>query len=82
MNWKTLVEKQNAETYTLPDGWDSRDAIAEQLECSPERVRLELAPAIKAGTVEMNVFPVWDKVTKRVQRVTAYRTKPPKAVRA
>jgi len=78
MNWKTLVESQNAATYVLPEGWDSRAKVAEQIGCSEDSVRLHLAPAIKARVVESNVFPVWDKLTKRIVRVTAYRKIQPK----
>jgi hypothetical protein len=76
MNWKSLVEAQNRKTYVLPQGWDSRDKIAEQLECSPDNVRVLLAPAIRAKTVEVQQFPVWDDITKKVLRVTAYRRRP------
>lgn len=76
MNWNALVEAQNRKTYVLPPGWDSRDAIAEQLECSPDRVRVLLGPALRAKTVETSVFPVWDEVTKKVVRITAYRRRP------
>jgi len=76
MNWKSLVEAQNRKTYVLPSGWDSRDKIAEQLECSPDNVRILLGPAIRAKSVEMQQFPVWDDVTKKVVRVTAYRKRP------
>ena len=76
MNWNALVEAQNRKTYVLPLGWDSRDAIAEQLECSPDRVRVLLGPALRAKTVETSVFPVWDEVTKKVIRITAYRKRP------
>lgn len=73
MNWKSVVEKKNAEIFKLPAGWDSRDTVAEELECSPERVSEILRPAIKAKDVEQSTFPVWDKELKRVIRVTAYR---------
>lgn len=73
MNWKTVVEKKNAEIYKLPPGWDTRDKVAEDLECSPERVAEVLRPAVKSGEVEQKVFPVWDRETKRILRVTAYR---------
>ena len=71
--WKTIVEKKNAEIYRLPPGWECRDDVADQLECSPERVSEVLRPAIKAGDVEKKIFPVWDKGNKRVVQVTAYR---------
>ena len=78
-NWKSLIEKQNAETYRLPEGWDAREAIADALDCSPERVAEHLRPGMKAGTVERKVFPVWDALNKRVQQVTAYRQITPPA---
>jgi hypothetical protein len=82
MNWKQLVEAQNRRTYVLPPGWDSRDNIAEQLECSVDNVRVLLGPAIRAKSVEVSVFPVWDEVTKKVVRVTAYRRRGTEVVKA
>jgi hypothetical protein len=73
VNWKSLVEAQNRKTYVLPAGWDSRDKVAEQLECSVDNVRVLLGPAIRAKTVEVAQFPVWDEITKKVVRVTAYK---------
>ncbi len=73
MNWKSLVEAQNKKTYVLPQGWDSRDKVAEQLECNVDNVRVLLGPAIRNKTVEVQQFPVWDDVTKKVIRITAYR---------
>lgn len=78
MNWKSLVETQNAKSYVLPEGWDSREKIAEQLECSADRVRILLSPGLRSGAVETSVFPVWCDVTKRVVRTSAYRRKPEK----
>ena len=77
MNWKTLVDTQNAKSYVLPPGWDSREKVAEQLECSPDRVRILLAPALRSGAIETDVFPVWCQITKRIIRTTAFRKKPP-----
>jgi len=82
VNWKQLVEAQNRRTYVLPPGWDSRDKIAEQLECSVDNVRVLLGPAIRAKSVEVSVFPVWDEVTKKVVRVTAYRRRDGSGVKA
>ena len=73
MNWKSLVEAQNKKTYVLPQGWDSRDKVAEQLECNVDNVRVLLGPAIRNKTVEVQQFPVWDDVTKKVIRITVYR---------
>jgi len=79
MNWKTLVEAEYQKAYILPEGWDSKEKVAEQLGCSDDSVRRALAPALKSGTVESQVFAVWDDITKKVIRVTAYRRVAPKA---
>lgn len=73
MNWKTYVEKKNAKTYVLPEGWDSRDKIAEQLECSPDKVDDHLRPALKSGEIIKQQFKVWDDGQKRLLFVVAYR---------
>lgn len=72
-NWKQIVSTNNAKTFVLPEGWDSRETVAATLECSTDRVRILLAPAIKAGEVEVKIFPVWDKITRRNVQTTAYR---------
>lgn len=72
-NWKVILEKQNAAAYAWPKGWTSRDDVAEQLECSPERVAGLLAPGVRAGTIERQDFTVWDAKLKRLVRVTGYR---------
>jgi DNA-binding CsgD family transcriptional regulator len=73
MNWKTYVEKKNAKIYVLPSGWDSKDSIAEQLECSPDKVRDHLRPALASGEVEEKQFKVWNADLGRCILVTAYR---------
>jgi len=72
-NWKNILEKQNAAAYAWPRGWTSRDDVAEQLECSPDRVASLLAPGIRDGTVERQDFTVWDARLKRLVRITGYR---------
>jgi L-amino acid N-acyltransferase YncA len=72
-NWKKIVSSANARRYKWPSGWETRDKIAEQLDCSPERVADVLAPAIKAGEIERAVFPVWDAENHRKVLVTGYR---------
>ena len=71
-NWKSLVEKQNASTFVLPDGWDSKADIALQLECSEEKVDDYLRPALKSGKVLKQTFRVWDAQLKRVLITVAY----------
>jgi DNA-binding CsgD family transcriptional regulator len=72
-NWKSLVEKTNAKTYVLPDGWDSRESIADQLGCSPEKVNDHLRPGLNAGEIEKQQFPVWSSALNRKVMVWAYR---------
>jgi hypothetical protein len=78
-NWKHLLEANNAKIFVLPEGWDSKEELAKQIPCGEDRVRIFMAPMIKARQAEMKTFPVWDKVTKRVVRVTAYRHIPQRA---
>lgn len=73
MKWKKLLHKQNAKHYAWPAGWDTAEEIAEQLECSPERVREHLAPSIRAGEVECKQFTIWDAETGRKVIKTGFR---------
>jgi hypothetical protein len=75
MNWKNYVEKQNEKTFTLPPGWDAREKVADELECSPERVDEHLRPGLKSGEIEKQQFRVWDKRLKKIVLVIAYRRK-------
>ena len=75
-DWKTLVQKEQAKTNVLPEGWHTREEVAIQLECSEDNVRRLLTPLIKAKEVQVGAFPVWDNVTKKVIRVTAYKHSP------
>ncbi len=72
-NWKTLAEKTNAKTYVLPQGWDSRAAVAQQLDCSEDKVDDHLRPALKSNQVVKQQFPVWDSTLGRKVMVVAYR---------
>jgi hypothetical protein len=73
MKWKKLLHKQNAKHYAWPPGWDTAESIAEQLECSPERVREHLAPSIRAGEVECKQFTIWDSESGRKIIKTGFR---------
>ena len=71
MKWKTLINKTNASTFRWPEGWDTREKVAEQLECSPDRVREVLASAIRTGAVEVKDFKIWED--GRFVRKTGFR---------
>ena len=73
MKWKKQLHKQNARHFAWPAGWDPSEAIAEQLECSPERVREHLAPSIRSGEVEAKQFTIWDAETGRKIIKTGFR---------
>ena len=73
-NWNKIVEDHNRENYKWPKGWDSRDTVAEQLDCSPERVAEQLSAAIKSGEVEKKAITYWDDELKR--KVTSFGYRP------
>jgi len=81
-NWEQFVQTDSTKRYVLPKGWDSKEVVANKLGCSDDQVRKILSPAIKDGTIETSAFPVWDKMTKRVNRTTAYRRVPPAVAKA
>ena len=72
-NWKNIVSSSNAKQYRWPAGWQTREQVAEDLECSRDRVSDVLSPAIEQGLIERKQFPVWDQVTRRKIMVTGYR---------
>ena len=74
-NWKKLVQKAAAETFRLPPGWDTREKVAEQLDCAVERVAERMRPLLtcKPPLAEAKAFDVWDAGLERKVRVMAYR---------
>ena len=72
-NWKRIVEDHSKKAYKWPKGWDSRETIAEQLECSPERVAEILSRAIKDGEVEKKPIAYWDDNLKKKVIAIGYR---------
>ncbi len=78
MNWKNTVSKLNTKHYSFPAGWDTRETIAEQLECSTDRVDTLLGPGLKSGEIEKQQFPVWDGRLNRKTLVWGYRVSPPR----
>ena len=73
MNWAKEIEQINRERYRVPEGWDTKEKIAEQLQCSPERVNDLLRPGIQAGVFEGKDFSVWDDSRRLAVRVRCYR---------
>ena len=75
MNWKSFAEAEQAKTYVLPAGWDSKAKVAEDMGCSEDQAARIMSPMVKSGIIEMQVFPVFDKLLKRLVRTTAFRRK-------
>lgn len=76
MNWQKAIDKINVEKYSIPAGWDTREKIAEELQCSPDRVNELLKGGIASGAFETQEFPVWDVKRRLTIRVRCYRQKP------
>ena len=74
-NWKQIVDSDKSKRFTLPAGWELDDSVAQDLGCSRERVRHEMAPLVKAGAVEVKIIDYWDRELKRVTKRTAYHHK-------
>lgn len=75
-NWKKTIDRINKDRYQIPPGWDTKETIATQLECAPDRVSDLLKPGIQSGDIERQEFPVWDSARRMTVRVTCYRQKP------
>lgn len=71
--WKKILNTQNAKHFKWPEGWDTAEEVASQLECSPERVREHLAPSIRSGEVEVKVHTIWCSLSGRKISKTGYR---------
>lgn len=79
-NWNKTVNEINRKRYVIPEGWDTREVVAEQLECAPDRVADLLKPGLQSGEIERQEFSVWDEARRLTTRVVCYRVasgKPP-----
>ncbi len=72
-NWKKTIDTLNAERFTIPDGWDTRDQVAVSLECAPDRVSDILKPGIASGDIERKEFSVWNPGRRMTEKVVCYR---------
>lgn len=75
MKWQKAVDLINIEKFKIPAGWDSKEKIAEELQCSPDRVHDLLKPGLASGAFESQEFPVWDAKRRLTVRVKCYRQK-------
>lgn len=72
-NWLAVTNRINKERYRIPDGWDTKEQVAESLQCDPSRVHDLLRAAIASGEVERQEFPTWDDKRRCTVRVACYR---------
>ena len=72
-NWTKTISKINKDRYQIPEGWDTKEQVAENLQCDPARVNDLLKPGIALGEIEKQDFPVWDDNRRMTTRVTCYR---------
>lgn len=72
-NWQKTVNRINADRYSIPPGWDTKEQVAVSLQCDPARVNDILKPGIEAGEIERQEFPLWDEKRRLTTRVTCYR---------
>lgn len=72
-NWLKTVNRINADRYTIPDGWETKEQVAISLQCDPDRVNDVLKPGLAEGAFERQEFPVWDAKSRMAKRVTCYR---------
>jgi hypothetical protein len=72
-NWLKLTNEINRKRYTIPDGWETRDQVAESLQCAPDKVADLLKPGVQSGDIERREFPVWDDTRRLAVRITCYR---------
>lgn len=72
-NWKKQVDEILRKKHTVPDGWETKEQVAESLECSPDRVHALLKPGLDEGIFERAEFSVWNENRRMTERVTCYR---------
>jgi hypothetical protein len=72
-NWKTKLNEVKRKRYTIPEGWETREQVAAQLECAPDRVDKLLKPGIDDGSFERRMFAVWDEARRMAVQVSCYR---------
>jgi hypothetical protein len=72
-NWIKTVNEINHKRFTIPLGWETRDQVAESLQCAPDKVADILKPGIASGDIEKQDFPIWDEKRRLSVKVTCFR---------
>ncbi len=81
-NWLNVTNRINSERFQIPAGWETKEQVAESLQCSPDKVAELLKPGIASGDIERSTFPTWNEKRRLVEQVVCYREKPADAPQA
>jgi hypothetical protein len=77
--WLKTVNELNRQRFSIPAGWETKERVAEFLQCDPAKVNDLLKAGIDMGRFERNDFSVWDDNRRMTVRVTCYRLLDPDA---
>lgn len=84
--WLKTLNRINSNRFQIPAGWQTREQVAAELQCDPDRVADLLKPGLQSGDFERQDFPVWDSARRMTVRVVCYRvvdsTSKPKEAKA
>jgi hypothetical protein len=71
--WLKTINRINSNRFQVPAGWQTREQVAADLQCDPDRVADLLKPGLQSGDFERQDFPVWDSGRRMTVRVVCYR---------
>ena len=71
--WLKTINRINTSRFQIPAGWQTREQVAVELQCDPDRVADLLKPGLQSGDFERKDFPVWDSARRMTVRVICYR---------
>ncbi len=74
-NWLNVTNRINSDRFQIPAGWETKEQVAESLQCDPKRVADLLKPGIETGHIERKQFPMWIEARRLVEQVVCYREK-------
>jgi hypothetical protein len=72
-NWLKITNRINQDRYKIPDGWETKEQVAESLQCAPDKVPDLLKAGINAGDIEKAQFPIWSDARRMAVPTTCYR---------
>jgi len=72
-NWLKAVNDLNKSKFSIPEGWDTKEQVAEKLQCAPDRVADLLRVGLQTGDFEKHEFNVWDDARRLATKVMCFR---------